>query len=218
MTTAHKSVLITDGKALGKYITSTMKGYQSYGARVHIAVVSALAFAAVTGQNGFINTIYEGLRSNDQQAVKLFIRRASAINGMVLDGEDFTKATPDGQPAEYITAMVAKGSFLELSKGVFSVTRGHTSPEAQAFVKLLDLRLASPDGELDRAVLDRNNFAEVKNLGDAEALAGLLKALKAVDTDSDKTTVTVSDTIRAKFAEMRTMAENLAAQVGLAKA
>src|SRR5690606_6002429 len=110
---------IQDGKRINSYITAAHKVYTTAGARSHLAVVSALFLAASTGQNAYLNRIYPALRSNDQQAMKLFIRRAHAINGLVLAGADFKTATPDGLASEDVIAAVAAGSVVDMVKGEF---------------------------------------------------------------------------------------------------
>lgn len=211
------TTIISDGKKLSAYIQSTLKGYKTYGARVHIAVVSALAFAAATGQNAMLNQVYEGLRSNDQTAMKLFIRRAHVINGMVLGGADFLKATPDGLEAEVIVGFASVGAVVELSKGQFSVVRGHNTPEAAGLAKLLHERLINPDGEIDRQVLDRNNFAEVKTLGDTQVLEQLIKLATSIESDSDTKRVAVTKPIRDFLLSLKDKAETMLGQTTLSQ-
>lgn len=210
--------LIQDGKKLNAYIDATLKTYTNVGARVHLAVASALFLAASTGQNGFLNRIYPALRSNDQQAMKLFIRRAHAINGLVLGGGDFKTVTPDGLPSEVVVAAVATGSVVDLVKGEFIVTKGHTSDEAKALANLVINRLAKPDGDIDKAVLDRNNFAEVKTLGDTQVLDALIKLAKEVEGGTtDKKNVAVSDHITKFLKGIKDSAETMKQQLTLAK-
>lgn len=208
--------LIQDGKKLNTLIDATLKSYKTVGERIHIVVASALFLAATTGQNAYLNKIYPALRSNDQQAMKLFIRRAHIINGLVLAGSDFNTATPDGLASSVVVEAAARGAVVDLVKGEFVVTKGHTSDEAKALANLVINRLAKPDGEIDKAVLERNNFAEVKTLGDAQVLDAILKLAKEVTGgNTDKKTVAVSDHITKFLTEMADKAKTMKQQLEL---
>lgn len=203
--------LIQDGKKLNSYIDASLKVYKTAGARIHLAIVSALFLAAATGQNAYLNRIYPALRSNDQQAMKLFIRRAQIINGMILGGAG-AMATPEGLSSEEVVAFAAAGEVVQLVKGEFIVVKGHTTDEAKSLASLVINRLAKPDGEVDKAVLERNNFAEVKTLGDTQVLDALLKLAKEVEAGStDKKTVKVSNPIAKLLARIKNEAEAIKA-------
>lgn len=210
--------LITDTAKLTAYITSTMKTYKSNGERVHVAFVSALYHAATTGQNALLNRVYSQLRSNDQSAVKLFVRRAHIINGMILAGaNDPAKATPEGLETEALVALHLQGQVLDIVKGEFVVTNGHTSAQAKGLAKLCTDRFAEPDGEIDRLILDRNNFAEVKTLGDAQVLEQLIKLAKSIEGSTETKRVNVSQNIIDMMTGLKDKAETMLGQLTLAK-
>lgn len=198
-----KIEIITDGAKLNTRINSTLKTYASVGARIHVEFISALWHAATNGNPFYLNRLYAALRSNDQQAAKLFIRRAHAIVG--LEGEN-----PDGLSSEVIQAATEKGEVVKLTKGEFTVVSGHTSPAAQMLAKLCIDRFVSPDGETDKMLLDRNNFAEVKTLGDTQVLENLIKLANQIEAgDTDTRKVSVSGPIKDFLSFIKDKAEVL---------
>ena len=200
--------IITDGEKLGKYVAESTKMYATAGNRIHIALVSALWFAAKHGYVQYLNQVYQALRSNDKTAVKLYIRRAHAIVG--LEGEN-----PDGLDSAIILAAVEAGTVLKLTKDEFSVVAGHNTKQAQALAKLCEERFIDPDGEVDHKVLERNNFAEVKTLGDGEALAQLIKLAKSFEDSTDTRKVTVTNPVKEFLASIKDKAEAMAGQLSL---
>lgn len=205
------NTLIKDSTKLNTYVTNTLKAYQSAGVRIHIAVISALYHAAATGQNAVINRIMAGLRSNDATAVRQFVRRVSAIVG--LEGEE-----PDGLAAEVIQAAVEAGALLDFKQGEFTIKegRGHTSAIAKTWAKMCEERFINPDGERDKYILDRNNFTEVKTLGDVDALKNLIRAATAVEEETDTRKLNVSKKVKDFFAKVRDQAEAMQNQYELA--
>lgn len=202
------SEIIKDGAALNKRINYTLKTYASVGLRIHVEIVSALWHAAAFGNPFYLNRIYSALRSNDQTAVKLFIRRAHVIVG--LEGAD-----PAGLPSEVIQAAAEKGAVVKLTKEEFSIVNGHNTPQAQTLAALCVDRFINPDGKTDKNVLDRNNFAEVKVLGDNEALAQIIKLASSFEESTDTRKVNISKTLADFFAEIKdkaTTMKNLTAE------
>lgn len=200
--------IITDAAALGKSITSTLKTYASVGTRLHVLVVSALYHAAKHGDPIHLNRIYAGLRTNDQTAVRMYIRRAHAIIGM--DG-----ASIDGLDTEVLQAAVEAGTVLAFHKGEFSVVAGATEPR-KVLVDLCESRFINPDGETDRMVFDRNNFSEVKTLGDQQVLDQLIKLADSL-TPTEKRKVNVSEPIKTFLAAIKDKAEAYKTQGTLAQ-
>lgn len=200
--------IIKDKSKLSSHIANAIKQYQSSGRAIHVSVVSALYHAATTGDPRYLTQIYEGLRSNDQTAVRMYIRRVSAIVG--LDG-----GNPDGLANEVINAAVERGGILTFKEKKFQVIQGHTSDAAKLTATLCEERFISPDGENDREVLARNNFAEVRTLGDEQVLDNLLKVLKSIDTESETRKVVVSEHVKTLFAKVRSQAESMKQQLSL---
>jgi hypothetical protein len=201
--------IIKDQAKLKKHIQVTLNDYHSAGRRIHIAVVSAFYHAAAYGDPSMLNFVTNGLRSNDQGAVTLFVRRAAAIVG--LDGKD-----PDGMSRELIQAAVEKGGILGRKGGEFFVTKGHTSDEAKLTAKFCEARWINPDGKADKFILDRNNFTETSVIGDSDMLKSIIALAKRLDSDSDTRKVTVSPAVAKFFNDMKDKAEVMLGQTSLA--
>src|SRR5690606_34916737 len=82
-------------KNLATFISAAVSAYQSAGEQMHIAAISAIHNTATSGDVTLLNVVYEGLRSNDQQALKLYIRRATIVSGLSLtNGPDTVESLP----------------------------------------------------------------------------------------------------------------------------
>lgn len=207
-----KLAIIKDADKLCAEIEKTRKAYESVGTKVHRDVVSAVYVAATTGNTVPINKIYGLLRSNDQQAVKLWVRRIQIINGI---SPDFN---PDDAPmhSDFIQAALADGSVLTLKKNEFTIVQGPNTQAATDMANLLVNRMINPDGKRDFRVLSRNNFAETKTLGDTDVLSALMKAAKA--ESSDKKEYHISDPVSKLLEEVYTRAETMKNQIELSTA
>lgn len=195
--------IISNHKALTRHVEATLKMYQAVGLRLHVAIISAIWHAATYGNAAVLNRIFEGLRSNDQMALKLYVRRISAINGMVLADGGLVMPIPDGLPAEMVKEYVINGGVLGFEKGQFTIKFGHTSAEAKQLAILCSDRFINPDGEKDRFVLDRNNFAEVKTLGDVEVIEQLAKQVKqALGADTETKRHALSEATRKFLSDL----------------
>lgn len=204
------TAIITDGAKLNTRITSTLKTYASVGVRIHVEFISALWHAATHGNPFYLNRLYAALRTNDKQAAKLFIRRAHAIVG--LEGEN-----PDGLDHEIVLAAIEKGSVVKAEKEVYSLIEGNM-PQRELLAKLCVERFIDPDGETDKMLLDRNNFAEVKTLGDTQALDQLIKlANQIAEGDTDKRKVAVTDPVKDFLSFIKDKAETMKSQLSLAQ-
>lgn len=193
-----KFEIIQDGDKLSASIGSVLKLYTQTFEKLHIAVVSAIWHACKTGDAVYMNRIYPNLNSNDQQALRSYVRRIHAING--LDGE-----APDGLNADLVNAAVLEGSVFGFAKGQFSIVHGHTSEQAQSMLKLVEERFINPDGKTDKMVFERNNFAEVKLLGDVDLIEALIKKTKEADADTETRKSTVSASTKEFLAGIRDM-------------
>ena len=194
-------------KGLAKYVADAIAMYQTSGERIHVAVISALYNAATSGDVTLINRVHEGLRSNDKSALRLFIRRATILNGLALSNAP-ADAQVDGLPVETIQEMVKIGSVIDYKKGAFTCARNPNSDEAKSFVKLIETRLLNPDGETDKMVLDRNNFAETKTLADADILKAVLKPVnEALDGTADHKIFKMSAGVKKQLEKIKAMLE-----------
>lgn len=197
--------IINNGKTLNTRITNVMKRYREIGPAVHEIAVSALWHAATYGQPGPLNAIHESLRENDRQALKLFIRRASAMNAN--EGKN-----PDGLPAEQVQTLVEAGKFLAMEKGKYLVVQGHTTEVAKSFAKLCEDKLIAPDGKDVKYVLDGNNVAETQLLGDSDILKKVVELKRALNSGERKV-VTINDKTRTFVEKMASEAESMLEQL-----
>ena len=192
---------------LATYIATFIKEYKASGRKAHVAIVSALAHVCEHNNTTPLNDIYDALRSNDQQAMRLYIRRVFAIMG--LDGD-----LPDGKSADVVQAAVERGAIVSFSKGKFSPTKDPSSAESQALFKALTERFINPDGEKDRYALARNNFAEVRTLGDRDYLKKVIKLVNEMSTDTDTRKSDVTDPVLALMSEFKDKSQAMLDQLG----
>ena len=188
--------IITSTDALKTHIEGTRAIYRNAGNRMHVDIVSAIWHACKNGDPSLLNLIVPVLRSNDLQAVKMYARRIQVING--LDGY----GDPEGLPTDVINEALDTGAVLTFEKGEFRVIKGHTSDAAKSLASLCEARFIDPDGEVDKKVFDRNNFAETAVLGDSEAIDAVLKAIKAASTSTDRKVIATTDATKKLFEQM----------------
>ena len=201
--------IITETKSLRESIARTLKTYTSVGARIHEQAVSAIWHGCKHGNPVLLNQLFVGLRPNDQQALRMYLNRAQIING--LEG-----GSPEGRSAEENQAAMLKGAVFGFSKGEFTIISGHTSEQAKSLLTLCEKRFINPNGKTDRKVLDRNNFAEVKTLGDTDILQQIVKIGKQLEGDTDTRKIAVSPSVRKMVEDMASKAESTLEQLALA--
>lgn len=203
-------------KGLATFIAGAIQRYQDSGREMHIASVSALFNNATSGDVTLLNRIYEGLRSNDQAALKLYIRRASILNGLVMSNAPVQVDTLD---TDTMVEMLELGSVVTFSKNVFTTIKNPDTDAAKSMAKLCADRFINPLEENgDKMVFERNNFAEHKTLGDADVIKAILKQVnEAVGNSSDKKTYALSEGIKTQLGKIKTMLDVNLKQVNLGK-
>jgi hypothetical protein len=201
--------IIKDASKLNQYISATLKAYGEAGRKAHIAVISCLWHVSTHGDVRPLNAFFAGLRTNDQQAVRLYVRRCQIING--LGGKDINKA----MPSDVLNSAAEAGAILSFSKSEFHVVKNPNTDQAKIMVGLCETRFINPDGKKDMYVLDRNNFAEVATIGDTDLLKRV-KALKTQLTTTDTRDVHVSDKVRDLIVDFADKAEAMLSQFNLA--
>lgn len=190
--------IIKAAKTLRKEAELQLKAYKSVGERLHAVIVSSIWHACTHGDPSILNFVYTGLRSNDQTAVKMYIRRAMIINGRP-KGD-----SPEKLTTEEINQALLQGSVFGYEKGQFTVIAGHTSDEAKGLRSLCEKRFINPDGETDRMVFDRNNFAEVKTLDDQAVLSKLAQVIKETEKETDTRKVAISASTQKLLKDLKT--------------
>lgn len=205
------TAIMKDEGRLSTFIDDTLTSYRSVGRAIHVALVSCLWHVATHGNPALLNKLFAGLRDNDQNAVRLYIRRAQIVIG--LSGEE-----PDGQDSAILQAAFLAGQSLDMKNKQFIVVRGHTSDQAKALAKMCESRLIDPDGDKDKFVLDRNNISEHRTLGDADALEAIVSATtRFLENKSERRTVNLSK-VTAKFlSDLRDSAQVMLGQATLDK-
>lgn len=201
------SAIITDKDKLTAFASRAIAAYSSSGPMIHTAFVSALWHTAQHGNPAILQRIYNALRPNDQNAVRLYLRRVSAIVG--LEGED-----PDGQATEVVQGAIAAGKMLDIKQGSFVVIQGHTTKIAKEWAKLCVERLVKPDGETDKMLLDRNSFAEVRTLADTDILKRIVAAATNIESSGNRK-VTVSDATKKLLGKIVDLVEPRLNQLNL---
>lgn len=212
---------IVKGKAA--LVTSVAKALASYteaGVLVHVAAVSTIFHAAKHGDCELLNRLHNGLRPNDQAALKLYVRRAHILLGLIeakaIKPNEGIPSGDDALPSEVIQSAHELGQVLDFKSKEYVIAevdgekRGHTSKQAKALAAICEKRFINPDGVIDLPVLTRDNVTEVKTLGDAEALKALLRAVKSIEANSKTRQVSVSDRVAKMFARIKNEAETMA--------
>lgn len=192
------SGLIKDAKTLSASIDRHIAAYRETGNAIHTDIVSALWHTAKYGNPVLFQRIWDGLRENDQQRVRLFVRRVSILVGC---GKDpfFDK---DGNalvlPAGKGQVWLAAGKMMDIAQGTWKVTvdGGHTSKVAKDWAALMENRFSKPDLVRDRLILDGNNISEMQSMGDTDVLQRIVALGKLLDSKSERRTVKVSDKVR----------------------
>lgn len=204
--------LIEKVALLTKAISTTLNTYNENGNDLHVVFVSCLWQAAKHGNTTPLNEFVSGLRTNDATAAKAYIRRASIINGYLVDGDE---SSIDGRSAEENNQALVKGSVIVLEKKQFNMVPGwKKNPASESMSKLIQERLIEPDGEEDKQFLHRNNFSEYKTLGDAEVIKKILSSM-ALES-SEKKTIDISPKVKSIINTMKDQLKQLQSQVSLA--
>lgn len=192
-------------KNLAAFVSNAIDKYRSSGEEMHIAIVSAIYNTATSGDVTLLNRINENLRSNDQQALRLYVRRISIANGLVLTNGPADVEVLDTASME---KMLKEGGIFGYSKGKFTCLKNPATAAAKSLATLCEKRFVNPDGKRDRFVFERNNFAEHKILGDAEVLKSVLKTInEALNNSTENKTFNLSSAIKDRLTKVRDMLE-----------
>lgn len=166
--------IITKTKELTTAVAAFAISYKEVQEQAHVIAVSAIWHVAKFGDVTNLNRLNAVLSSNDQTALKMYLRRIQTVNGLVLGGDN---VSPEGLPSEVLNQKLEAGAIVTFKKGEYVVVKGHTSDAATNLVGLCETRFITPDGKEDKKVFERNNFAEQKTFGDVEVLDTLAKQI-----------------------------------------
>lgn len=193
---SNKPFAIVRGEAeLNRLVSSAASAYTKASLKMHVAIVSALVHASVTGRTQPLNRLYSVLNTNDQQAFRgsYLPRIHAAIGGM-----DFSKYADQPVPSEILNAFKDKGQWLGFGKNKasgeneFYVISKDINPLApgnrKQFAILAEVSLINPKEEAGwRKFFDRNNFSELKVFGDDDVY-NTLKQVVAKGKGENKST------------------------------
>ena len=70
------------------YITETINMYNTVRGRLHSAASLAIHHAQQTGGAQLLNVLFEGLRINDQTALRVWFGKVATVNTVLADGEE----------------------------------------------------------------------------------------------------------------------------------
>jgi hypothetical protein len=204
--------MMKDAKKLGSAVGYWIKDYQDVGARGHALFISCIYHACIHGNPALLNQMYSALRSNDAGAARLYVRRIQIING-------FEGTEPKDIPAsEVVAAALEAGKVLDFAQNQFTVVKGHTSPEAKRLAKLCENRFLNPDGDKDKRVFDRNNFAEVRTLMDIDAIKQIEQsAQRLLEPGGERRKVTISSGVKKFLTDIRDKAGAMKNQLSLSE-
>ncbi len=187
-----------NANAASKYVDETLSLYAEVGERLHNAAVITFWHAVTHRNPALFNRFHAALRSNDQQALKLWVRRVQVTNGLILHGliaADAQIPTKDtGGPLNGATIGEAEetGTVLKFENKQFVIVP-NTVDAGKALAHLVSARWFTPNGD-DVKVFVRSNIAEVNTFADIDALNAVMRTLEPKSTGrrdvvlSEKTT------------------------------
>jgi hypothetical protein len=224
-TAEGKYLLITDANVLNNAVSQTLSLYDTVIHRLHVVAVSAI-FNAVMEDGGnpdVLNRFFRGLRTNDQTALRNYVRRMHMAIGFGLN------YVPNGRTQDEYKAAAEHGAVFTFSNGNrekgtaagFKIIRKadlpHVMDNRKAAERLCVEFLINPELRDDpddeektigwTRFMDRNNLAELKRFGDAD----VVKAIKSINSRlaSESVEVTASPEMQAFVARIAREAEEL---------
>ncbi len=222
--------IIREEKQLNKLISQTITAGKKYASMLHQASMSAVVHLLEHGQAGPINRLYESMNSNNSASFKQWLRRLNLYVGL---GEELDKLAIkeiNSLTPEIRNGYIREGLVIGYEEKSFIVTSVKSDPKAKekrlAAVKLVEERFLEPrtswpteaEAEKEKGKYtpwyERNNFAEVRFLGDAQALEQLKRVannlgLGSKQPNADRVKVSVSDRMRTIIKTALDNAESL---------
>lgn len=225
--------IIRDETELNKLISLTIQTGKKYRERLHQATMSAAVHLLEYGQPGPLNVLYKSMVSNDSGAFKQWVRRLNLYVGLGVEKVDTMTNKEIGalDPAIKNT-YINQNMVIDYADKTFTVLSVKTDPAAKekriAGVKLIEQRFlnapeiaASMNGEDANEYIgkfkpwfERNNFADVRTLGDAQALEQIKRiatnmGLGERKPSGDRVKIVVSERMKAIVKTAMENAESL---------
>lgn len=177
--------IATNGKKLNTFVNSTIRSYNSVATKLHHAACMTLFHIAQYGEGHALNTFYNGLRKNDQTALRLWIGKHTQY----VDLDD------DGKTKNWI-AFTAKDGFR--------VVKGKEQYRKDVY----DLDdLIALDAFYNKDVRDPKAFDL------AAAITMLKKAVDNVNSKSEKNNVALPESIARLLKDASTIVAEEAAKL-----
>lgn len=189
--------LMTTSAAIGAAVKSWAVSYRRAHEIVHPIFVSAVLMAAKDGNPVHLNHMYKTMTTNDQTAMKLYIRRIQTVLG----GWDAETV----KTTEEMTGFHDLGKFLSFKDGEFIVLKNDTSPNvkrAKTKMGILAKTIFKPDGKKWKPLGQANNLSEVKTFGDDEFKKGLAQLVKKANGETKNYNSTVDRKLVAQVAAL----------------
>lgn len=213
-----------DSKALNQAVSLVISTGKTYRSRLKVVALATCWHACKYGQTAPMLRLFNSLVSNDQVAFRSFLRRLHIYVGGVLSGakDPFGLRDENGKPLlkESINILADFGSIFTYAQKDFHVVSVKKDPRAtekrQCAMELLTDKFL-PAGDKDAAFAPffvKNNFAEIRKIGDVE----VLEKLKAIARDigltdktpnPDRVQITASEQMKTFFTDVFAQAEAL---------
>lgn len=178
------------GAALDKGIKSFKNAYIRSGTLGHAACVSAIMHAAEHGDPSKLNTIYGFLRTNDKQTLRQYVSRLHAIIGGWNGIETVAQVLmQDYKSKGALIGYTTKDGFI-----VLTVEDNENALDNRKVALEFADEMLDPDGEKWAMIFERNNFAEIKTLGDEQLQKALDTLIKTAKGEKKNTETAVSPT------------------------
>lgn len=197
------------GKKLNELVSKTISSGKAYHKLLDEAAINVVYHAAVFGQCQPMTTLYNSLTSNTQQAFKQFVRRINIYIGI---GEPHIT---DGKSKDELNAAAELGKVFGFADKSFNVVSVKTDAKAKekrtAAAQLMDLFADANEDPRYTSFFKRNNFQDIRNIGDAQALEQLKRVLANANKESEEGKVknTVSPKMKEAIEHAITTAEQI---------
>lgn len=205
--------LILDQTTLARSIGTHLRSYRNAHQALHVDAVSAIAFACMHGRVEHMNTIINGLATNDRTAFKNYIRRLHVYTGLRLD----TGIIPV-MDTELLAATEAQGKVFTLSSkdgaykfGLVKAADGVDAAGNRKYLaNLCKSSLIDPDAKLGYTrFMDKNNFDEIKTFGDDEVTKAINALVSKVQEPAENLRVKVSSPVLKELLAMQSRLDTI---------
>ncbi len=239
--------IIRGEKELNALISKTISTGKTYKEQLFQASLSAAVHLLEFGQPGPLNVLFKSLTSNESGAFKNWLRRLNLYVGLAIDGHegvldkdgkrrltglqvvDKLSANAIGSlETEIRNAYIDQNAVIGYANKTFTVMSVKGDPRAKEKrllgVDLIEKRFADVDEDKNEDYrskfmpwFSRNNFAEVRYLGDAEAFEKIKAVRDAIGlgerkVNKERVKLDVSPKMKKIVQQMYDQAESLVEQ------